>query len=69
MTIRPECPVDQSAVRHVHEEAFGRPNEAELVEAIRRSPGFVPELSLVAEEEARVVGHILFNGVCQFQTA
>lgn len=43
--------------------AFGRDDEAQLVERIGASPWAVPELSLVAEEDARVVGHILFSHV------
>jgi putative acetyltransferase len=50
-------------VSEVHRRAFGRPNEAKLVEALRRSPGYIPELSLVAERDGHVVGHILFTVV------
>jgi putative acetyltransferase len=59
--IRHEQPEDIAAVRHVHERAFGRPDEARLVDALRAA-GKVA-LSLVAEEDGRVVGHILFSPV------
>ncbi len=59
--VRPEAPGDAGAIRKVHEAAFGRPNEADLVEAIRRSPEFVPELSLVAEREGEIVGHAMLS--------
>jgi len=41
--------------------AFGSPAEARLVEAIRVSPNFVPELSLVAELEGHVVGYVMVS--------
>lgn len=62
-TIRPERPVDHEAVFEVNRLAFGGQDEARLVEALRPSPAFIPELSLVALEEERVVGHILFSRV------
>jgi putative acetyltransferase len=63
--VRPERPEDREAVAAVHRDAFGRGDEAELVEALRGSPAFLPELSLVAVEpaEAHVVGHVLFTRV------
>jgi len=47
----------------VVEAAFGRPNEARLVELLRASEYYVPELALVAEEDGAVVGHIMFSYV------
>ena len=49
MLIRRERPVDHAAVDAVHEAAFGRRAEADLLSALRRGPWWVPELSLVAE--------------------
>jgi putative acetyltransferase len=63
LTIRPEQPTDHSQVFKLVELAFGQPAEARLVEALRRSPAFIPELSLVATEHERVVGHILFSRI------
>jgi putative acetyltransferase len=60
-TIREETPEDFRAVRRVNELAFGRPQEAALVEALRTSAE--PYLSLVAEVEGQVVGHIFFSPV------
>lgn len=58
-TVREERPEDIPAVRRVNALAFGRPQEADLVDALRRS---CPDaLSLVAEDESRVIGHILFT--------
>jgi putative acetyltransferase len=61
--IRPELPTDHRAIGEVHEQAFSRSNEAHLVEAIRASPGFIPELSLVAERQGAIVGHVMFSTV------
>jgi putative acetyltransferase len=57
--IREEGPQDASAIRAVNEQAFGQPAEADLVDALRRS--CADRLSLVAEENGVVVGHILFT--------
>lgn len=61
--IRPEGPDDRQAVFDVNHAAFGRENEARLVDALRQSPAFVPQLSLVAVDDSRVVGHVLFTRV------
>ncbi len=57
--IRHEKPSDFAAVFAVQEAAFGRPNEARLVELLRS--GVHPQLSLVAELDSRVVGHVFFS--------
>jgi putative acetyltransferase len=43
----------------VNEVAFGRPDEADLVDQLREEGAVL--LSLVAEEGGRIVGHILFS--------
>ncbi len=58
-TIRHETTADHEAVRHVNRLAFGQDDEAGIVDALR-SGGYV-RVSLVAEVEGRVVGHILFS--------
>ena len=60
-TVRHERPDDADAVRRVNELAFGQPAEADLVERLRRTCR--EGLSLVAEEDGAVVGHILFTPV------
>ncbi|MGH9937758.1 MAG: GNAT family N-acetyltransferase [Blastocatellia bacterium] len=61
MIIRPEKPEDIPAIRIVNEQAFGRPEEADLVDALRRNGKAT--FSFVAEDEGRVVGHVLFSPV------
>lgn len=61
VAMHPEDPSEFPAIREVVEQAFGSPVEAELVEMIRESPNYVPELSLVAEEHGRIVGHLMLS--------
>ncbi|HEX8650143.1 MAG TPA: N-acetyltransferase [Pyrinomonadaceae bacterium] len=61
MNIRAEKPEDHLAVRQVNEQAFGRPDEAALVDALRKSAD--PHISLVAEVGGRIIGHIFFSPV------
>lgn len=60
--IRPERVDDVPAIAAVVEAAFGSPAEARLVEAIRASDEYLPEVSLVAELGGRVVGHVMISG-------
>ena len=61
LTIRAEEPDDFAAIGDVVAAAFGSPAEARLVEAIRASPNYVPELSLVAERDGHIVGHVMIS--------
>jgi putative acetyltransferase len=61
LTIRPERADDEAAIAAVVEAAFGQPSEARLVELLRASSCFIPELSLVAEAEGRIVGHVMIT--------
>lgn len=61
LIIRREMPDDVAAIRLVNERAFGRPAEANLVDALRAHGKAT--LSLVAEQAAQIVGHILFSPV------
>jgi putative acetyltransferase len=62
-TIRPEIPDDLSMIYEIIFLAFGGTGEADLVNRIRNSPQFIPELSLVAEIDGHLVGHILFSKI------
>jgi putative acetyltransferase len=63
--IRTEQPADLAAVDEVVRAAFAHhPDEvALLVERIRESENFVPELALVAEDSSGVIGHVLLSWV------
>ena len=63
ISIRPEKPEDYAAIAEITTLAFGQPNEARLVEALRAADDFEPALSLVAEEDGEIIGHILFSTV------
>ena len=59
--IRTETPADYPAVDHILKDAFGKDEEAILVENLRKHPDFIPALSLVAELDGQMLGHILFS--------
>ncbi|HEY8786662.1 MAG TPA: N-acetyltransferase [Candidatus Limnocylindria bacterium] len=63
MIIRPEIAADHDAIRKVNDEAFGDPIDAKLVDAIRESDRFLPELSLVAVSEGQTRGHVISSYV------
>lgn len=59
--LRDEEPRDWPAVHSVHAAAFGTSAEADLVAALRADAD--PVVSLVAEHDGAVVGHIMFSPV------
>ncbi len=64
IVIRPEQPDDDAAIRQLHRRAFPAPHGeavATLVARIRDSDRYVPELSLVAVLDDRLVGHVLLS--------
>ena len=61
LRIRAECEADRDAIRAVHRSAFGGDAEAHLVDALRRAG--VAVISLVAERDDRIVGHVLFSAI------
>jgi putative acetyltransferase len=60
-TIRPERAADADAIRAVHRGAFLTEDEARLVDRLRANGHAA--VSLVAEVDGSVVGHILFSPV------
>lgn len=61
--VRAETPEDVRAIDVVNLSAFEGEAEAQLVSEVRASPSFVPDLSLVAELNGRIVGHVLLSRV------
>jgi len=61
MLIRAEEPEDRAAVFAVNQSAFETPTEARLVDALCEQAR--PVVSLVAEEDGSILGHILFTPV------
>lgn len=59
--IRKETSADHSEIYEVNRIAFGQDNEARLVDLLRKSDVFIPELSLIALVDKNIVGHILFT--------
>jgi putative acetyltransferase len=65
MLIRREQTGDEPRIRCVHELAFRRPEkpeeppEAALVDDLRSSAAWIPELSLVALSGSEIVGHVV----------
>lgn len=66
MNIRKEEIKDYKAIYAVVRDAFGSAehadgNEQDLVNALRKGTAYIPELSLVAEENKKIIGHIMFT--------
>ena len=61
--VRQENAEDYRAIDVVHLSAFEGDDEVGLIDSLRESSGFIPELSLVAEFNGRIVGHILLTKV------
>ncbi len=60
MHIRAEAPEDSGAIRQVIVAAFGRTDEADLVDRLR---DLTIPISFVAVDSGQVVGHIVFSPV------
>lgn len=61
MQIRAETEADWPAIRALNEAAFAAPAEATLVALLRKQAQ--PLISLVAEDEGKILGHIMFSPV------
>ena len=65
LQIRPETPTDFSAIAEVIRLPFDKTDGSEvgLVADLRLSPDYIPELSLVALLEGKIVGYAMFRFV------
>ena len=63
ITVRKEEAADIKAIDVVHMSAFEGEQEVSLIDTLRQSSSFLPDLSLVAEFKNRIVGHILLSKV------
>src|SRR5580693_7997873 len=63
MDLREELPGDRESVRDIHLRAFGDHGlvVADLVDALRETIAPADGLSLVAEHDGQVVGHVMFT--------
>lgn len=63
VAIRKEIETDFPTVYELNKATFGQDNEAKLVDLLRISTAFIPDLSLVATDRNAVVGRILFTKI------
>lgn len=63
IVVRKEDKKDYKNIYKLNKSAFGQENESRLVEKIRNGSNFIPELSLIADIDGKIVGHILFSRV------
>lgn len=66
MYIRKEEPKDYAAIYEVVKESFKKAehvdgNEQDLVNSLRLGSAYIPELAFVAEENAKIIGYIMFT--------
>ncbi len=61
IVVRCETEQDAVAVQLVNRAAFGGDQEVRLIRRLRDTDNVAPGLSLVAEENGRVVGHVLLS--------
>lgn len=60
ITLRFEKSRDYKDITRINDLAFGQKNEGILIEHLRKNRDFLPELSIVAEKDGIIIGHILF---------
>ncbi|MBI5309924.1 MAG: N-acetyltransferase [Actinobacteria bacterium] len=61
--VRPEQPGDEAEIAAIHIAAFPDSTEADLVERLRGTEHWVPELSIVVQQETQLVAHVLLSRV------
>ncbi len=63
LVVRRERPEDEREISEVVAAAFRDASVADFTKSIRASAGYVPELTFVAEEEARIAGYCMLSYV------
>ena len=61
--IRRERHEDEAEISRVIDAAFGDRDTSRFAEQIRASPGYVPQLAFVTEEEGQIVAHTMLSRV------
>lgn len=61
--IRRERREDEAEISRVIDAAFGDRDTSAFAEQIRASPGYVPELAFVTEEDGEIVAHTMLSRV------
>lgn len=61
--IRRERHEDEAEISRVIDAAFGDRETSAFAEQIRASPGYVPELAFVVEEEGEIIAHAMLSWV------
>jgi len=74
LIIKPEITSNYQKITEINDLAFGQSNESNLIKNLRKTKNFINKLSLVAELNSEIVGHILFypikiqNNAKEFET-
>ena len=63
MIVRRERQEDEAEIARVIDAAFGDRETSAFAAQIRASPGYVPELAFVAEEDGEIVAHTMLSWV------
>jgi len=63
ISIRPEQPDDTDEIYDLNQLVFEQDNEARLVDHVRQGQHFIPELSLIATSDEKLIGYILFSHI------
>jgi len=63
ISIRRAIEQDFAAIFDLNALAFGQVDEAQLVESVRHTPEYIPNLELVAVQNQKIIGHIFYSRV------
>lgn len=63
VTIREEILADYKNITLINDLAFKQTDESTLITKLRKSNSFIPQLSLVAEIDNKIIGYILFTKI------